>query len=390
MAHGMKLWLTVTLAGVAIVAAWKLPPSPYAPREAFVRPAETMRARALNEEFRVTSEALRRVLWSDSLAPLAVSSANDGVAFLYPHDGALNEDQIRRFEESMRGEVSEHRGSDMIFAYVLQPNDQNQTDDMGHANRNRTELYVGSVDGQEYCLQVRVHNPRRTARTLANKLSGMDQGVRPFSGAVGTCRPYLHHGMPGPAIQAWMEDGGITLATEHGASTIDISGLGSGVGRRTVFGFAGYGYAINTVNGDRCLAGYADACADLLLNPVTANPALQRDLEVVQMSPASALGTSYNLRSLLLDEEYLFFDLEQEFGSEAFGRFWTSEDDVESAFASAFGMEFGEWVVTWVDRTLGVDEPGPAVSRSSSTGTTLAIALLAGIAFARTRRRQVV
>ena len=79
MATGMRFWLTATLTGVAIIAAWKLPPTPYVPREAPLKPAETMRAEAVNEEFRVTAEALRRVLWADSLAPLAVSTATDGV-----------------------------------------------------------------------------------------------------------------------------------------------------------------------------------------------------------------------------------------------------------------------------------------------------------------------
>ena len=29
MAHGMKLWLTATLTGTAIVAAWRLPLAPF-------------------------------------------------------------------------------------------------------------------------------------------------------------------------------------------------------------------------------------------------------------------------------------------------------------------------------------------------------------------------
>ena len=350
MATGMKLWLTLTLAGVAMVAAWKLPPSPYAPREAVVRPGETLRSEALNEEFRVTAEALRRWQWSDSLAPLALSSADDGVALLYPGEAGLNVDQLQRFDGMIRSEVESLRGSDMVFGYVLQAYDAGQTPDMPNAARDRTELYVGSLEGQSYCLQVRVHHPRRAGTTLARKLTGEDRSVRPVSGSVGTCRPYLQHGLPGPEIQAWMEEGGVQLATERGEVSEDDTPFQSPPERRMVFGIS-YGFAIE---GDRCLAGYSDACAALLTN---ATDAEERNLTIARMSPVTAIAESYFRRSRLPDQEYLFYDLEQEFGSEAFGEFWTSEHDVETAFAAAFGIDFGEWIVSWVDGTLGVDEP---------------------------------
>lgn len=384
MATGMKLWLTATITGIALIAAWRLPPSPYAPREARVQPAEVMRAEALNEEVRVTAETLRRVLWSDSLAPLALAEADDGMVFLYPEGSLPNENQVRRWEDRIRSELDRYRATDMVFGYVLQPDLQNQEPGMSPARRDRTELFVGSIGGQEYCLQVRVHDLGRTAWTLARRLAGQD-GARPASGALGACRPYLHHGMPGASVHAWLEDGGAALATEHGES----EGTAPPWGRRMVFGFSGFGYSFDALEANQCLAGYSDACVDLLRYPARSNPAIARDLKVAQASPATSIGTGFGYRSLLRDEEYLLYDLEQEFGEEAFGRFWTSEADLEAAFEAAFGVPMGEWIVSWVDRSVGIDAPGPGLPRSASTGTTLAIALLAGVAFMRTRKRQV-
>lgn len=388
MATGMKLWLTATLTGVAIVAAWRLPPEPFSVREAAVKPAETQNLEKVNEEFRVTAEALRRVLWADSLAPLALESADDGVALLYPAGADVNENQVDRFTEMIRTEVEAHRGSDMVFGYVLQPYDQNREPEMGPSARDRAEMFVGQVDGRAYCLQVRVHHPSRTGWTMARKLSGTDRSTRPESGTVGACRPYLRHGMPGSGIQQWMKDGGAGFATEHGESDFDIPRLMRYAGRRNLLGFSNLGARSRSLESDRCLAGHADACVALFLKPELGNPILARDLAIVSMSPVTAIGARSMLNALFVDEEYLLHDLEVEFGSEAFQRFWTADADVERAFAEAFGVELGDWLVSWVDDAIGVDPPGPGLSRSASTGSTLTLALLLGFAFMRNRKRQ--
>lgn len=382
MAHGMKLWLTATLTGAAIVAAWRLPLAPFPAPEARTRPAEMIRAAALNEEFRVTAEALRRVQWSDSLAPLSLAMARDGVAFLYP-DVGLNADQVTRLERLIRDEVEAVRASDMVFGYVLQSSEQNREADMGISARDRTELFVGSLENRDYCLQVRVHKPDDVARTLATTLSGQSH-VRPTAGVAGMCRPFLRYGMPGPEIGAWLAEGGIALAGEYGESEVPLPLL---AGRRSLLGFSGFSPATRTPSGDRCLAGYAEACEALVMTPAEVNPSLARDLRVVRTSPVMSIGTWGAGSQVLHDEEYMFHDLEQEFGADAFRAFWTSDQDVRTAFQRSFGVPLGDWVVSWVDRTIGVDEPGPALSRTDSSGTALVIALLTGLAFLRIRRR---
>ena len=94
------------------------------------------------------------------------------------------------------------------------------------------------------------------------------------------------------------------------------------------------------------------------------------------------------LRSVAHDVEYLLADLEAEFGADAFLRFWSSTESVEDAFESAFGVEVGEWMTVWVDSVSGTTQPGPGLPRSASSGSMLALGLLAGIAFLRNRRRK--
>ena len=123
------------------------------------------------------------------------------------------------------------------------------------------------------------------------------------------------------------------------------------------------------------------------MTPAEVNPSLARDLRVVRTSPVMSIGTWGAGSQVLHDEDYMFHDLEQEFGPDAFRAFWTSDQDVRTAFQRSFGVPLGDWVVSWVDRTIGVDEPGPALSRTASSGTALVIALLTGLAFLRIRRR---
>ncbi len=96
------------------------------------------------------------------------------------------------------------------------------------------------------------------------------------------------------------------------------------------------------------------------------------------------------LRSVAFDADYLLADLEAEFGADAFLRFWSSGDAVEDAFESAFGVTVGEWMTVWVDSVSGTLDPGPGLPRSASSGTMLALGLLAGIALLRNRRRKLV
>jgi hypothetical protein len=389
MALRMKYWLGLVLIGVALVSVWRLPPEALTGRSAVAKPAETLRLEEIKREFKWTAETLRRVLWSDSLAPLLVSQARDGTAFLFPSVESLNEEQLGKLDAKIRNEVEETRldTDELVFGYVLQPSDHAASADMPPGARRRAETYVGSLGGIDYCMQVRVQHRQSIGVAVAAELAGTDP-VAPRSNLLGACRPYVRYGLAGPRVQEWLEQGGVSFAIESGAPE-DAYAFPGSLGRRSYFGYSSLGRSNRPIEADRCLAGDAGACAFLFRNPTAADRLLANDLEVVLRSPATSIGTESVFRSIALDEEYLLADLEAEFGTEAFGRFWTSEGDVEVAFREAFGMEAGSWVVSWTTGQRGFDPPGPGLPRSASSGTMLALALLLGVAYLRMRERKV-
>jgi hypothetical protein len=186
-------------------------------------------------------------------------------------------------------------------------------------------------------------------------------------------------------VEAWLEAGGLALAARAGEPVEQIA---LWRGRRLPLGvsvFAGSG----TVDVDRCMTGRADGCTRLLLQPDLARDWATRGRLVVQRSPAASVGEISPYRAWMPEHAFYLYDLEAEFGREAFGRFWTSRAPVEEAFVSAFGMEIGAWTVAWLDRSVGLDDNGPGLPRSASTGTLLTVALLLAVAYAAQRRRRV-
>ncbi len=71
-------------------------------------------------------------------------------------------------------------------------------------------------------------------------------------------------------------------------------------------------------------------------------------------------------------------DMVSEFGPERFERFWTSERDLQAAFANATGRALDEWMVQWTRRQVGEPELGTTVPLGSVTLSLLAVGLLLG------------
>lgn len=87
-------------------------------------------------------------------------------------------------------------------------------------------------------------------------------------------------------------------------------------------------------------------------------------------------------------EAHLFADLEREFGTEAFARFWTSDAAVPLAFESAFGIDAGTWMLRWTKEEVGTHQAGPGLRAGTSLLALLTLmALAATVSFMATRRR---
>jgi hypothetical protein len=399
MAFRMKHWLAATVTGMALIAVWRLPPDSHPVMDDVVPLAERVAYSRLFEELRLTGERLRSIAWADSLSALAVHTAVDGVAVAAFGDPEVLVGPVAAMHEAARAEIAAlHARSSTVFGYVYQPHDHASLPGMHPPPTRRTETYAGALDGVPYCLQVRVIAAERVEEVIESKLRGEDRpNASPRSGLLGACRPYVAHGPPGPAIQRWMERGGAGFSVEDDARLAsrlpdDWTVEGSGFlrsGRRTGFGANVLLASRLSVRFDQCLAGDPEACGDLIRDPAQGDPIQARDFEIMDTTPAVSLGRWHNYLTVALEGGFLTSDLEDEFGSEAFARFWTSNEGFDVAFERAFGMDAGAWLLEWIGRSMPIEPPGPGLSRSASSGAMIALALLLGMAYARNRERSV-
>lgn len=392
MALGMKRWIGVVLAGMALMAVWNLPPGHLVDSEPRARPAVVIRHERLTADLRETADALRRVRWGDSLSALAVERAEDDFAFAVFPSPYVQQDMVERLENAVRKDFRALAGRrpGVLFGYVHQPYEHGNMPGMPRGATGRTETYAGTRDGVEYCLQVRVSGsswPSRGAVVASEIVGG--QRSAPASDRFGPCRFYLRHGMPGPHIHEWLVGGGATYAIEEGEkpmpSLYDQAELRAVAAYRLFRGGALSGLDA-PIEVDGCRAGKADACAAVFVEPALAAPRDRRDFAAARRAGVVSVDAD-DATLLTRDDHYLLSDLEAEFGPEAFQAFWRSEEDVATAFETAFGLPVGEWLAGWVARVGGAIPATPALPRSASTGSALALALLLGWAFLRNRRR---
>ncbi len=158
--------------------------------------------------------------------------------------------------------------------------------------------------------------------------------------AFGLCRFVAAYGTPGPTIHAWLVDGGWRLG--QGKSAVRVKVFQPGVVRNLMDDRQ---YELSA-----CVQGSSSGCRSWLLHP---------DLD---RSGSIRLGTNAFLTSWWGASGFsgLLSDLENEMGPDRFRRFWTSSLPVDSAFASAFGLDVGTWTYDWLDRQFGpLPQRGP-------------------------------
>jgi hypothetical protein len=240
------------------------------------------------------------------------------------------------------------------------------------------QTFVGVHEGRPYCLQVEPWGGRIRPDLL-------DDGFDP-----GTCEPYAKYGQPGPAISTWLEAGAIRFGTRRGPQAV-----GPRVARSwfeevdaPIFGLKRDRLLDSSPAGGRCMAGDAGACLLAFLAPeIGAEWDADRDY-IVANSPATHMGRSIFVSARNRAEAHLFADLEGEFGTQAFSRFWTSEEAVPRAFESAFGEDAGAWMLRWVHAEIGAHQPGPGLRAGTPLLAILTLmALAATVSFMATRRR---
>ena len=206
---------------------------------------------------------------------------------------------------------------------------------------------------------------------------------------LGPCAYYGAFGMPGVEIERWLE------TVNH------VPALLPTWVREPPFTDAAKTYRTRnmwpqenrTVDLYPCASGEHARCRSAVLSGVPDfysfrypdDSATTRPNGVVKASkfawaPAHPLGLG--VRSFLAD-------LVADMGQDHFARFWTSDEPVDIAFATAFGLPLEDWTMKWAREQVGTPLRGPATSPGALLQGFLLAALFVGIGVVYGTRREV-
>jgi hypothetical protein len=219
---------------------------------------------------------------------------------------------------------------------------------------NSTAIAFDSAAAPFSCLAI--HDLRSRVRSADHRTLRPPGRWRSVS-AFGICRFFARYGEPGPGPRTWLRNGGWQF------------GMTEGMGQRGAFApssfyrRSAFRYLIEEqlYDLDGCVHGTIRGCRDWLL------------------APPQRYGFRLGDRSAFASGWWSEFsgwlsDLEQEMGPDRLSRFWTSSLPVDSAFASAFGIDLGRWTYDWLAARYGpLPREGP---RAADYAITL---LMAGL-----------
>ncbi len=204
---------------------------------------------------------------------------------------------------------------------------------------------------------------------------------------IGACWVSAKHGAPGPLIGEWFRRWGAGLAQPTrenkltGSPPVTAFDLFDGIAMGLLGGgFSGFK--------DKCLVGYRQACVMNFLgtpsNEFLGFRGIQRgDLRQFEIEGGRHYTmTVYRYKPFFSYGRELLNDLETEFGEERFAAFWKSDQPVEAAFETAFGIDVGEWVYGWATERLGKQNRGPRMPWTSYVWT-IGLAVVAAGATAK-------
>ena len=383
MALGMKHWIAIAVLGVAIISVNQLPPEAWNIQKAIPLSHEETHAKALNAEVRRANDVLKRIRWADDFtAHLTAADRDEG--FFVSSVGATV-DALEGLREEVRGRLAALpvRDEHAVIGYYWVVRGQGSHPGVTTGGRNNAEYYVGALEGQPYCIILRSIPTALTGdRSLRRRRVRTGEWV--YQAAMGPCRLVAQYGAPGGRITAWLEQG----ALNFGNGIREAEGGGDyWYRRRGVFGAVRYLGPIQRVGFDQCLAGMEDRCLALAFDPLPAGRAYRSD--DLAVAAASALTAVSRTTSFDFPGRYIFSDLEQEFGPDAFRHFWQSNQEVTKAFEAAFGVDMGKWLAGWTDRTFSGFRAGPKVTKSARFGGLFTIMLFGLMAGLWNRRRKV-
>lgn len=388
MALGMKQWLGLVGAGVALVALCTLPPSALEVPTRRPPPPEQQRLDALRRNVVAANNTLQRVRWADAVIPATLAGPGP-VVFDFP-EGAVPE-QVERVRDRTLAElddVTPGRSGVALGLFLLDYRDGRYPGAPTGAQLD-AHFFLGERDGRPYCVTVRP--AWRMNRAQQIHLPGLPSD----DSYLGVCGLVREYGLPGPAVQAWLAEGGTALAASprpSGGSVLfyravtDAASVRRGpLGQRNL----ALGDLLTRVDYDRCFAGVAEGCAEMFLHPELGYSA-PRGFPSARGARPHWPASAVQRRSLFEPADYhVVADLAEEFGRERFAEWWTAEGDVAAAFETSFGVDVGTWYLRRVSRFVTISRPGPGVSEAGLMGGLLLLALSSMVAGLWSRRRRV-
>ena len=193
---------------------------------------------------------------------------------------------------------------------------------------------------------------------------------------LGPCAYHTEFGYPGVNVRRWLEGGEYTYARVPGWAAERPH-----LARSARYPLGYLNRRIEGMRNDRlpviaCAAGEAASCLEGVHAPPLPYSWLRsRDIE---RPPSLVRSDRYKYLHYPLGPRQPSFlsDLVLDMGSERFGRFWTSNSQLEVAFQQAFGVAIEDWTMQWARSQIGVPRRGP----SAPTGSVV-LSLMVGLVF---------
>jgi hypothetical protein len=362
MASGMK-WLAIVLAGSVLVSAVtrRVPDVPAHERRG--SDELTRRARANMVALMAADRAYREHARADSL--LSLLPASPGVTVqLSPALEAAARDTLNAFIARETAAIDQPRGRAALF--LIEDTFGGHPAVRQRADAASREIYTGVDSAGAYCAMVGMGRIGNNGSMFIDGYQHLRRSHH--TGILGPCTFVARYGAPGARMSHWLRAGGYTLAEVPGpAANIEANDAPAPMFWTSVD---------LMIRG--CIAGRADLCDRI----VSFEPQPERPgAATMHLLPSYRFsGTAHRL---------LLSEAEAAFGHDRFARFWTSDADVPVAFASAFGIEFGDWLREWGREYYGEQTLGPGLGAASVLLSLLAVLALAAAAAAVSIRRRV-
>lgn len=380
MAIGMKTWLTVVVGACAAVAATLLP----AERLELPRSTDAVeRARydSLLTELRRTHAELQLGRWADSLSVVMTASEPGSITVGV---SGVGEPEIADWREAVATSLTDggiHETDVRLGAFWV-PLQAAAVPGVTLGASALGDMTFARLEPLPYCFTVHTVGSPSVGDVEANTSWLQD--------APGPCRMMARYGAPGRRIATWLDAGawgfGRRVLAEEDRSHLRTRSYAA----MPIFGTRRHPLAFTHPVVGACMTGSPAGCARAVTDGSIAAPPgsdAEHLLGRTQVSYAD-LGWTQERPFSYLDDS-LFADLEAQFGQEAFERFWTSDGSVEAAFASAFGVEIGDWVLAWVDAQMGIAKAGPGIPGVDFLLAMLTIGGLTAVASGAAMRRRV-